>query len=136
MEMEIVLPGGARVDAVFGGHRVRTDQPPYNGGAGTAPTPFEHFLASIGTCAGTYVVGFCRQRGLPTDEITLRQVAHTDPKTGMVDHVDLEIRLPDDFPEQYKDPLVRAAELCAVKKHLETPPTFSVRHKTQVPAFP
>ena len=130
MEMEIGFPGGARVDAQFDDYLVRTDQPKLAGGDSSAPTPFAHFLASIGTCAGIYVLVFCRKRGIPVEGISLRQVAHTDPNSGMVDHIDLEIRLPDDFPEQYKEPLVRTAELCSVKKHLESPPSFNVRHIT------
>ena len=67
MEMEITFPGGARVDANFGGMTVKTDQPVQGGGQGSAPTPFATFLASIGTCAGIYVLGFCQQRGIPTE---------------------------------------------------------------------
>ena len=66
-EFVIDFPGGARVDAHFGPYTVKTDQPPSGGGQGSAPAPFSLFLASIGTCAGIYVLGFCRQRGLPTD---------------------------------------------------------------------
>lgn len=71
MEMIIDFPGGAKVDAHFGSYTVKTDQPPAGGGEGSAPAPFEIFLASIGTCAGIYVLGFCRQRGLPTDGIRI-----------------------------------------------------------------
>lgn len=127
MEMEIVFPGGARVDARLGAFTVETDQPPIGGGEGSAPTPFAHFLASIGTCAGIYVLGFCQKRGISTEGISLRQRARFDPTSGMVDRIELEIQLPADFPEQYAAPLVRTAELCAVKKHLETPPAFDIR---------
>jgi ribosomal protein S12 methylthiotransferase accessory factor len=96
------------------------------GGEGSAPTPFAVFLASIGTCAGIYVLGFLRQRGLPTEGVRIRQRMHSNPVTGMVAQVDLEIEVPEDFPEKYRDSLVRAAELCAVKKHFETPPSFNV----------
>ena len=65
MEMVIDFPGGARVDAHFGPFVVPTDQPPSGGGTGSAPTPFLTFLSTIGTCAGIYVLGFCRQRGSP-----------------------------------------------------------------------
>ena len=64
MEMVIDFPGGARVDAHFGPHTVNTDQSPRGGGEGSAPEPFALFLASLGTCAGVYVLNFCRQRGL------------------------------------------------------------------------
>jgi putative redox protein len=126
MEMVIDFPGGAHVDAHFGPYTVNTDQPPMSGGEGSAPTPFALFLSSIGTCAGIYVLGFCKQRGLSTDGIRIIQRAHTDPNTRMVSKVDLEIQVPDDFPEKYHESLVRSAELCAVKKHIEIPPKFEV----------
>lgn len=122
MEMVIDFPGGARVDAHFGPFTVKTDQPP----AATAPTPFATFLASVGTCAGIYVLGFCQQRGLPTEGIRIVQRMHTNPLSGMVGKIDLEIQVPPAFPEKYRDSLVRAAELCAVKKHFENPPQFEV----------
>lgn len=126
MEMTIEFPGGARVDAHFGPYTVRTDQPPSGGGEGLAPTPFALFLASIGTCAGIYVLGFCKQRGLPTEGIRIVQRTHTDPASGMVNKIDLEIQVPSTFPQRVLPSLVRAAELCAVKKHMEKPPTFEV----------
>lgn len=126
MEMVIDFPGGARVDASFGPYRVETDQPPTGGGEGAAPTPFALFLSSIGTCAGIYVLGFCKQRGLSTEGIRIMQRVHTNPVTRMIGKIDLEIQVPPDFPDKYRESLVRSAELCAVKKHLETPPEFEV----------
>jgi len=122
MEMVIDFPGGAKVDAHFGSFTLQTDQPP----SATAPTPFATFLASIGTCAGIYVLGFCQQRGLPTEGIRLVQRMHSDPRTGMVGKIDLEIQVPPMFPEKYMPSLVRSAELCAVKKHFEQPPQFEI----------
>jgi ribosomal protein S12 methylthiotransferase accessory factor len=127
MEMTISFPGGARVDAQFGPYTVKTDQPPQGGGEGSAPTPFAVFLASLGTCAGIYVLGFCRQRGLPTDGIRLTQRLGVDRATGMVDKVELDIHVPSGFPEKYHSALVRSAEQCAVKKHMEAPPQFAIR---------
>jgi putative redox protein len=126
MEMEITFPGGARVEASFGGMTVKTDQPIQGGGEGSAPTPFATFLASIGTCAGIYVLGFCQQRGIPTNGIKIVQRMHSDRTTGLVGQIDLEIQLPSDFPEKYKAAVIRSAEQCAVKKHLEHPPVFNV----------
>lgn len=122
MEMIIDFPGGSRVDAHFNGLTVPTDQPP----AASAPTPFTTFLASIGTCAGIYVLGFCQQRGIPTEGIRLVQRVHSNPLTHMVEEIDLEIQVPPAFPDKYRDSLIRSAELCAVKKHLEKPPTFDI----------
>jgi len=129
MEMIIDFPGGARVDAHFGPYTVATDQPPTGGGEGSAPTPFAVFLSSMGTCAGIYVLGFCRQRGLPTDGIRIVQRIHSNPFTGMVNQVDLEIQVPPTFPEKYRPSLVKSAELCAVKKHFEQPPAFEITTK-------
>jgi len=127
MDLIVTFPGGARVDAEFGSHTIRTDQPPQAGGDGSAPAPFALFLASIGTCAGIYVLGFCRQRGLPTDGIRIVQRMDPDPRTGMIGSIGLDIEVPPGFPAKYHDALVRAASQCAVKKHLEAPPRFDVR---------
>lgn len=127
MEMTVTFPGGKRVDASFRGMTVKTDQPVSAGGDGSAPAPFEVFLASIATCAGIYVLGFCQQRGIPTDEIRLVQTLEVNPATYMVETVNLDIRLPADFPEQYRDAVIRSAQMCAVKKHLEHPPQFSIK---------
>lgn len=129
MEMIVDFPGGARVDAHFSGYDVKTDQPPMGGGDGSAPTPFAMFLASIATCAGIYVLGFCRQRGLPTEGIRIIQREQRNPVTGMVEKIDMEIQVPASFPEKYYEALVRSADQCAVKKHLEHPPRFNVYTK-------
>jgi putative redox protein len=130
MEMMVDFPGGDRVDAHFGPYTVMTDQTGPNGEAGSAPTPFSLFLASIATCAGIYVLGFCRQRNLPTEGLRIIQRAHRNPINGMVENVDLEIQIPAGFPEKYLPSLIRTAELCAVKKHLENPPVFKVYTQT------
>ena len=126
MEITIDFPGGSRVDAHFGALTVRTDQPSQGGGEGSAATPFDTFLASLGTCAGIYVLGFCRQRGIPTDGIKLTQRMQVDPASGMVTQIQLDIHLPPSFPEKYKAAVIRSAEQCKVKKHLEHPPVFNV----------
>lgn len=126
MEMTIDFPGGARVDAHFGGFSIPTDQPPSGGGESSAPTPFATFLSTIGTCAGIYVLGFCRQRGIPTDGIRLVQRMQTDPLTHLVSDVQVTIELPEGFPAKYADAAVRAAEQCTVKKHFEHPPVIHV----------
>ena len=135
MEMVIDFPGGVRVDAHFGPYTVKTDQPPVGGGEGSAPTPFAVFLASMGTCVGIYVLGFCKQRGLSTDGIRVVQRVIPSPMyRGMVGKVQFEIQVPPDFPEKYHNALVRSAEQCAVKKHLELPPEFEVQATVVEPA--
>ena len=130
MEMVIDFPGGARVDAHFGPYTVVTDQPPHGGGQGLAPTPFATFLASIGTCAGIYVSGFCRQRGISTEGIRIIQTLEANPLNGIVSKVKLDIQLPAEFPEKYKTAVIRSADQCAVKKHFEQPPQFEISTST------
>ncbi len=133
MEIKVSFPGGSRVDAQFGGFTVGTDQPAAAGGGNTSPTPFEVFLASLATCAGFYVLGFCKARKIPTEGIQLIQRVERNPTTKMAEKVIQEIQLPEGFPEQYKSSVIRAAESCLVKKHLEKPPQFEIR-TTVLPA--
>lgn len=127
MELIIDFPGGKRVDAHFGAFTVSTDQPAQAGGEDSAPTPFATFLASIGTCAGIYVLGFCQARGIPTEGLTVTQRSQHDPETKRLVDVTIEVGLPQGFPEKYREAVLRAAENCKVKKTIEHPPTFTVR---------
>ena len=125
-DVEICFPGGARVEALDGGFRIRTDQPPSQGGEGTAPSPFDFFLASIGTCAGYYALRFCQQRRLSTAGLALKLTAERDPEVKRVVRIRLEIALPEGFPAKYRDAIVLAAGQCSVKKHLVNPPAVEV----------
>lgn len=126
MEMEVFFEGNKKVSANLNGTIIKTDQPLQAGGDGTAPAPFDLFLASIGTCAGIYVKSFCDQRGIPTDNIKIIQNMHYNRETRLFSRIDLDIKLPADFPEKYKDAVINAANLCAVKKHINSPPEMEV----------
>jgi len=115
------------VDAHFGSFTVRTDQPQGYGGENSAPAPFELFLASLAACAGYYVLSFCRMRDIPAEGIILIQRSERDAATKMIGKVTLDIKLPAGFPQKYVPAVMRAAESCAVKKHLENPPAFEVK---------
>lgn len=134
MQMITRLSGGARVDVEFGPFVVRTDQPVHAGGDASAPSPFATFLASIGACAGTYALAFCRARGLPVEGMHIVQTMDTDRASGMVRAIHLDIHMPRGFPEKYRDPLNRAVEQCTIKKHLEAPPRFEVTTQADVRA--
>jgi ribosomal protein S12 methylthiotransferase accessory factor len=125
--MTVSFPGGKRVNAACNGFEVATDQSRENGGEGTAPEPFELFLASLATCAGIYVLGFCQKREIPHDGIRLVQSWQRDEKTRRLVSIAITIEVPPTFPEKYRDALVRAANQCAVKKTIESPPDFDVR---------
>lgn len=121
---KITFPGGRKVDAEFNGFTIHTDQRIADGGDGSAPTPFETFLASIGTCAGIYIKGFCESRNLPTDGIQIEQKLVFDPIKQKIGKIQLEIQVPESFPQQYHSALIKSANLCAVKKMMEEPPEF------------
>ncbi len=129
MDMEISFPGGKKVDANFKGFTIKTDQPLYGGGENSAPAPFDLFLASIGTCAGIYVLSFCQQRNIPTENIKIVQKLLPDEMGRGIGTIVLEIQVPKNFPEQYKDAVIRSADLCAVKKYMHNPPKFNIYTK-------
>ena len=126
MAMTITFPGGKKVDASWGKFTVHTDQHPAAGGEGTAPEPYSHFLASIGTCAGIYVLGFCQSRGIPTEGLRLTQDHEFDPKTHRLIKVRLDIEVPPGFPMKYLGSLKLAADQCAVKRTILDPPAFEI----------
>jgi ribosomal protein S12 methylthiotransferase accessory factor len=125
--MIVRFPGRKRVDAEYGGFTVRTDQPPEGGGEGSAPQPFDLFLASIATCAGIYVKGYCDARSIATEGLGLEMRIEREGAKHRVARLVLEIKLPEDFPEKHREGVVRAADLCAVKKHILQPPAFEIR---------
>ena len=129
MEISVRFPGGKKVDAHVGGQVIHTDQSAAHGGEGSAPEPFELFLASLATCAGVYVLGFCQARNIPTDGISLVQHAVFDPETRRLQSVKIELGLPPDFPPRYRDAVRRAADTCKVKKTLLDPPNLDVQTK-------
>ena len=129
--MEITFDGGKVVTAHSHGHIIKTDQPVTSGGQNSAPAPFELFLASIGTCAGIYVKSFCDNRKIPTENIKIIQTVVYDEETGLPVNIRLDIQLPADFPEKYKEAVISVAELCKVKKSIAAPPVFEVIASTK-----
>ena len=130
MELIVTLPGDKKVNATYNGYTIQTDQPIQAGGSATSPAPFDLFLASIGTCAGIYIQGFCSSRGIPANDIKIVQRMNYNNEKRLVDNIELEIQLPYNFPDKYKDAVINAAELCAVKKHLQNPPSFKIHTST------
>lgn len=126
MDMIVTFPGGKRVDAQYKGFTIHTDQSAANGGDASAPEPFDLFLASIAACAGIYVLEFCRHRSIPAENIRLVQKTERNSETRMIEKITIELFVPPEFPVKYKDAVVRAAQLCSVKKHLHQPPEFSI----------
>ena len=126
MEMKITFPGGVAADAHFKGFTVHTDQTVESGGQDSGPQPFDLFLASIGTCAGFYALRFCQQRALDTTGLGVTLITSKEPGASRLSTIRVEIHLPAGFPDKYRDAIVRAADQCAVKRHILEPPAFEV----------
>ena len=126
MDMKIYFPGGKKVYADYGEYTIETDQPVRGGGEGSAPAPFDMFLASIGTCAGIFALGFMQQRGIDPTGASISMSPQFDPEVGLITKIDIDLKLPEGFPDKYKAAVVNAMNLCTVKKHLHQPPEFAV----------
>lgn len=129
MSMKIKFGENKRVYAEFGGFTIETDQSVKGGGDGSAPEPYTFFLASLGTCAGFYVLSFCQSRGISTAGIELEQKVIYDPQKKRIGTIRLDINVPDTFPDKYLGSLIKAASLCSVKKTIDNPPEFDIRAK-------
>jgi putative redox protein len=132
-EIRVTFPGGVRVDAEFHGFTIKTDQPAYAGGAGSAPSPFDLFLASLATCAGYYVLAFCQGRDIPTAGLGVSMRMERDPEVKMISRIFIDISLPPGFPAPYIPAVVRAAEKCAVKAHLQQAPEIVTKAVVRTP---
>lgn len=126
MELKIGFGEGKKVFASYKNFMVQTDQPVREGGSESAPAPFDLFLISIGTCAGIYVLSFCQMRSISTEGIRLTLKTERGASNKIIDKVIIEIQVPPEFPKKYIEAVVKASNLCAVKKCIESPPSFEV----------
>jgi len=128
-EMKVSFPGGVRVEAEYKGFVIKTDQPAYQDGEGSEPSPFDLFLASLATCAGYYVLTFCNKRGISTDKAAVVMRTSRSPETKRIEKISIEIQLPPEFPEKYKKAVIKSVDSCSVKIHILNPPAFEVLAK-------
>ena len=124
--LDVQFPGGKRVDIRIRGFEIATDQSLKAGGAASAPAPFDLFLSSMAACAGIYALNFCESRKLPTQGLGLSMDWERDAKQPLQAKVRYRLKLPRGFPEKYRSSIVKAMNLCAVKKHIQNPPEFLV----------
>ena len=123
-ELKVTFSGGKRVEAEYKGFTIKTDQPVYQGGDGSAPAPFDLFLASIATCAAFYVLAFCQGRGIPVENASVVMRTEKNQETKRIEKFIIEINLPPDFPKKYEKAVIRAVDICSVKAHIVNPPEF------------
>ncbi len=126
MDIIIKLNGNTKVSAEYKGFTINTDQPVQAGGENSAPSPFDLFLASIGTCAGFYIQSFCNQRGLDASGISIVQKLNFNREEHRISGIDIEVKLPEGFPEKYREALLNSANACTVKKHLQHAPEIRI----------
>jgi ribosomal protein S12 methylthiotransferase accessory factor len=126
MEITAHFAGNMRVNAAIDDHLIETDQSVANGGEGAAPEPFDLFLASIVTCAGSYALSFMKARGIDAAGSRLTMTVERDERTRLLTDVQLTLHLPPGFPDKYRAPVRRSMEKCSVKRCLLEPPVISV----------
>jgi ribosomal protein S12 methylthiotransferase accessory factor len=126
-KIDVHVPGGKKVDAKIGDFIVHTDQSLKNGGEGTAPEPFQIFLASIATCAGVYALEFCQAREISAEGMTLTLSYEFDEKKQVCERLIIQLHVPPGFPDRYKKAVMRVMDLCSVKKHIMNPPEFVIQ---------
>jgi ribosomal protein S12 methylthiotransferase accessory factor len=125
-EIPIHMGDGLKVSTEIKGHVIETDQPARDGGGGAAPAPFDLFLASLATCAGFYVLAFCRERQIPVEGIGLKMSTEKGEVSKRIDKITFTVDLPSTFPEKYKFALVKAIDHCTVKNHILVAPQFEI----------
>jgi ribosomal protein S12 methylthiotransferase accessory factor len=124
--LRVSFPGGKRADAQIRDMLIQTDQPVNEGGEGSAPQPFQLFLASIATCAGVYAINFCEAREISTEGMSLSMSGQFDKEKKLFTRFALHLDLPEGFPEKYRKSILRVMDLCFVKKHIVDPPAFEL----------
>src|SRR5512141_1149628 len=110
MDMEIKFPGGVNVIAEYKGFTVRSDQPEGGGGANSAPSPFDLFLASLGTCAGFFALRFCQERGIDAADLKVGLDFERNPAEKRITKIRIEVGLPRQFPEKYRQAIIRTID--------------------------
>lgn len=126
MEMEIQFPGGQKIETRFKGVTLALGSEAGSPSEEPGLEPLDLFFVSLGLCAGKYVMEFCRSRNIPYEETLILLRTQWDENKKMHTRVHLEIQLPQGFPAKYKKAVLRAVNLCSVKKHILNPPAFEV----------
>ena len=132
MVIDLEFPGGLRVDALVGRHRIETDQSTAHGGEDSGPSPFTLFLASLATCAGFFALSFCLRRELSTAGLATRLETHVGPAGGL-DRITIRLTLPDGFPARYRAAIQRSVEQCSVHRFVAAPAPIAIEIDASAP---
>jgi len=126
MEIKVNFLDNLRLEAKFDDFTVVTDQPIRYKGDGSAPSPFDYFLASSALCAGYFVRVYCKARGISTDNIRLVQNNIVDPENRYKQIFKIQIELPEDLSDKDREGILRSIDRCTVKKAIQVGPDFVI----------
>lgn len=128
MEINVNFLDNLRLEAKFDDFTVITDQPIRYKGDGSAPSPFDYFLASSALCAAYFVRVYCLARNIPTDNIRLSQNNIVDPENRYNQIFKIQVELPEDISDKDRQGILRSIDRCTVKKVVQTGPTFEIEN--------
>ncbi|WP_394493659.1 OsmC domain/YcaO domain-containing protein [Shewanella sp. ENK2] len=126
MEIKVNFLDNLRLEAKFDDFTVTADQPIRYKGDGSAPSPFDYFLASSALCAAYFIKVYCKARDIPTDNIRLSQNNIVDPEDRYNQIFQIQVELPDDISEKDRTGILRSIDRCTVKKVVQTGPEFKI----------
>ncbi|WP_322528475.1 OsmC domain/YcaO domain-containing protein [Salinicola sp. LHM] len=126
MEIKVNYLDNLRQEALFDDFTVITDQPIRYKGDGSAPGPFDYFLASSALCAAYFVRVYCNARDIPTENIRLSQNNIVDPENRYNQIFKIQVELPDDISEKDRIGILRSVERCSVKRVIQNNPEFQI----------
>ncbi|RAR61577.1 ribosomal protein S12 methylthiotransferase accessory factor [Onishia taeanensis] len=126
MEIKVNFLENLRLEAKFDDFTVITDQPIRYKGDGSAPSPFDYFLASSALCAAYFVRLYCKARNIPTENIRLSQNNIVDPEDRYNQIFKIQVELPEDLSAKDREGILRSIERCTVKKVVQTGPEFQI----------
>ncbi|SIQ86050.1 ribosomal protein S12 methylthiotransferase accessory factor [Aromatoleum tolulyticum] len=126
MEIKVNFLDKLRLEAKFDDFTVVADQPIRYKGDGSAPGPFDYFLASSALCAAYFVKLYCETRNIPTDNIRLSQNNIVDPENRYKQIFKIQVELPEDISAKDRQGILRSVERCTVKKVVQTGPEFVI----------
>ena len=126
MEIKVNYLDNLRLEAKFDDFTVIADQPVRYKGDGSAPGPFDYFLASSALCAAYFVKVYCEARGISTDNIRLAQNNIVDPENRYKQIFKISVELPEDLSDKDRTGILRSIERCTVKKVVQEGPEFQI----------
>ncbi|MFV5501264.1 OsmC domain/YcaO domain-containing protein [Acinetobacter sp. 226] len=134
MEIKVNYLDNLRQEAKFDDFTVIADQPIRYKGDGSAPGPFDYFLASSALCAAYFVKVYCAARDIPTDNIRLSQNNIVDPENRYKQIFKIQVELPVDISEKDRQGILRSIDRCTVKKVIQTGPEFVIEEVESIDA--